>query len=73
MDGAKSLRERRMQEGLSQRELAKALGVAASTVAHYETGRRTPSLPLARKIADFFGVSLDALRFEAEPRGGNNG
>lgn len=51
----------RRQKGLSQRELAKLLGVAQSTIAMYEGGNRTPDPEMLQRIADFFGVSLDYL------------
>lgn len=38
------IRERRMQSGLSQAELAKSLHIQPSTLCEYEAGRITPSL-----------------------------
>lgn len=44
------------------RELAKALGFAThGYIGDLESGRAKPSLELALKIADFFGVSVDQL------------
>jgi putative transcriptional regulator len=42
------VREQRAQRGLSQAELAAALGVSRQTVISIENGRYLPSLPLAR-------------------------
>ena len=48
------VREQRTQRGLSQAELAAALGVSRQTVISIEGGRYLPSLPLAFTIARFF-------------------
>lgn len=52
----------RKRDGLSQRELAKALNVSASTVGMYESGRRFPEKEIEEAIADLFNVSLNELR-----------
>jgi putative transcriptional regulator len=54
-----SLRERRVQAGLTQAELAAALGVSRQTVISIENGRYLPSLPLAFRIARLFEVPLE--------------
>jgi putative transcriptional regulator len=54
-----SLRARRMQAGLTQAELAAALGVSRQTVISIENGRYLPSLPLAFRIARLFEVPLE--------------
>jgi len=46
---------------LSQRELAKLLNVAPSTLAMYELDKREPDYETLKKIADFFEVSTDYL------------
>ena len=51
----------RKQRGLSQQELAKALGLAASTIGMYETGKRKPSFEILELIADFFNVDMNFL------------
>lgn len=52
----------RKQRGLTMRELAKTLGFAThGYIGDLESGRAKPSLELALKIADFFGVSVDQL------------
>ncbi|MDX6565128.1 MAG: putative transcriptional regulator [Gaiellales bacterium] len=54
-----NLRERRVQAGLTQAELAAALGVSRQTVISIENGRYLPSLPLAFRIARLFEVPLE--------------
>ena len=58
-----TLAELRAANGLSQAKLAKHLGLAPSSIAQYETGKRTPSLETARRIAKFFAVSTDDIIF----------
>lgn len=59
--GAK-LRILRQQRGMTLRELADALGFRShGFVGDLESGRKHPSLDLAVRIADFFGVALDRL------------
>ena len=47
------LRELREERGLTQEELAKALGVTRQTIIAIEKGKYDPSLRLAFKIARF--------------------
>ena len=55
------VRERRAASGLSQAELAEQLAVSRQTVNSIETGRYTPSLPLAIAIARFFGSTVEEI------------
>lgn len=50
-------------ETLTQREVAGTLDVAVSTIAMYETGSRTPSLQMAMKLADYYGVKVEEIFF----------
>jgi putative transcriptional regulator len=59
------VRERRAAKGLSQAELAERLDVSRQTINSIETGRYTPSLPLAIAIARFFGVTVEEI-FDAD-------
>jgi putative transcriptional regulator len=60
------VREHRSRVGLTQADLATALGVSRQTVISIETGRYLPSLPLAFGIANLFEVPLEHL---FEPNG----
>jgi repressor LexA len=51
----------RAEKGISQNELAKALGLTQQAISAYENGLREPDLETLQKIADFFDVSLDYL------------
>jgi putative transcriptional regulator len=55
------VREQRAQRGLSQAELAGALGVSRQTVISIESGRYMPSLPLAFRIARFFELPVEKM------------
>jgi putative transcriptional regulator len=55
------VREHRRQRGLSQVELALSLGVSRQTVIAIESGRYSPSLPLAFRMARFFNVPIETL------------
>ena len=53
--------------GLTQRSLARKLGVEASHIANFEIGVRTPSLNLVGPLADILGVDRQALFILAHP------
>jgi putative transcriptional regulator len=55
------VREYRRTRELSQAELAVALGVSRQTIIAIESGRYSPSLPLAFRIARFFDVPVEKL------------
>jgi putative transcriptional regulator len=55
------VRELRTQQGLSQAEIAAKLGVSRQTVISIENDRYMPSLPLAFKIARFFGIPVEKM------------
>lgn len=64
------LRELREREGLTQEELAKALGVTRQTIIAIEKGRYDPSLRLAFRMARFFKVRIeDIFIYEGENDG----
>ena len=55
------VRECRAAKGLSQGDLALRMDVSRQTINSIETGRYTPSLPLAIAIARFFGVTVEEI------------
>lgn len=57
----------RAERGLSQKEVAQALGVSRQTVISLEKNRYNPSLRLSFDIALYFGVDLhDVFQYEFE-------
>jgi DNA-binding XRE family transcriptional regulator len=51
----------RVERGLSRAALADALGVNYQTVGYLERGEYNPSLELAFRISEYFGLPLDAV------------
>ena len=51
----------RAQRGWSQQELAARLEVSRQSVNALETGRYDPSLPLAFRIAELFGLQIEDI------------
>ena len=55
------IRELRKARKLSQEELAEAVGATRQTITSIEVGKYTASLPLAYKIARFFGLTIEEV------------
>ncbi|HWU94493.1 MAG TPA: helix-turn-helix transcriptional regulator [Sphingomonas sp.] len=55
------LRVLRAERAWSQQDLAERLDVSRQSVNAIETGRYDPSLPLAFKIADLFGLTIEEI------------
>lgn len=62
------VRRLRTAGDLSQGRLAEAMGVSRQTINSIETGRYTPSLPLALQLARFFGQPVEEM-FHADDDG----
>ena len=62
------IRRLRFENGeMTQQELADKAGVTRQTIIAIEAGKYSPSLPLAFKIAQTFGVSIeDVFQYENE-------
>ncbi|MGI6150386.1 MAG: helix-turn-helix domain-containing protein [Christensenellales bacterium] len=56
-----NIRQYRKQRGMTQEQLAEAMGVSVGAVSKWETGQTNPELGLIAQLADFFGVSIDVL------------
>jgi len=61
------LREARLRNGLSQREVAAAVDIKASYVAYLETDRRRPTIALLLKIARYLGLDGQEALFLSYP------
>lgn len=55
------VRELRSAKGMSQQALGDALGVSRQTVNAIEQGRYDPSLPLAIRLARYFGLTVEEV------------
>ena len=56
----------RAERGLSRQQLADAVGINYQTVGYLERGDYNPSLELAFRIAEYFGLPLEAV-FSRQP------
>jgi len=55
------LQEQRRLKNLSQKEVAKSIGISASIVSNYESGERTPSVESLIALARLYHCSTDYL------------
>ncbi len=55
------LRKLRLEKGLTLKELASEIGVTLAYISQIEKQQKTPSLPIAFKLADFFNVKVEDL------------
>ena len=55
------IEEIRKARGIRQEEFAKQMGVSRQTISSLETGRYNPSIFLAHKIAQFFGMTIEEV------------
>ena len=55
------IEEIRNERGIRQEELAKQLKVSRQTISSLENGRYNPSIMLAHKIAQLFGMTIEEV------------
>ena len=58
---SENIRKCRKQLGLTQEQLAEAMGVSIGAVHKWETGLSTPDITLIVALANFFDTSVDAM------------
>lgn len=51
----------RRERGWSQGDVAQKIGTSGAIIGRYERGEMTPSIEVARKLADTFSVTVDYL------------
>jgi putative transcriptional regulator len=61
-----TLRAARINAGLSVKEVAEAVDVSEDTIYRFETGKSSPKIGAAIKMAQMYGVSVDVLDFGSE-------
>ncbi|PKM49592.1 MAG: hypothetical protein CVV02_15250 [Firmicutes bacterium HGW-Firmicutes-7] len=62
-----NLKKLRREKGSSQEEIARFAEIKSkSTISKYERGDIMPALDVAKKIADFFGVSVDSMTIRTQ-------
>ena len=68
MSVTNNIKKVRTEKHLSQEDLAKAVMCDVKSISRYETGKRSPSLELALRLAAYLKLSTDEL-FKVEPDG----
>ena len=58
-----SLAAARVNARLTQREVAKKLGVTTNTIVAWEKSRREPSVTQAKALAEAYGMPFDSIIF----------
>ncbi|WP_421405651.1 helix-turn-helix transcriptional regulator [Lacticaseibacillus paracasei] len=58
------IKKARMKKKMTQEEAAKSIGISYSMYAKIENGNRGASQKTMKRMADFFGESVDSLFFE---------
>ena len=58
---AERLRALRAEKGVNQDTAAEACGISRVGLARYETKQRIPSVKIAARLAEYYGVSVDYL------------
>jgi transcriptional regulator with XRE-family HTH domain len=61
MRKATRLKLARLQEGFSQHDVARKLGISQSTLSLWESGHRSPSEERREALAALYGRTLDEL------------
>ena len=57
----KSIKEKRIEQKLSQQTLAKLIGVTHASISYWENGVNIPNVLDVWKIADVLNISIDEL------------
>ena len=68
MEFDKILKKLRIDNNLTQDELAKKINSSRSNIANYENGKNKPSVEVLEKIAELFSVSTDYLLGKSDIR-----
>lgn len=58
---ASRLKSLRLENNLTQKELAKKLNMQNTAISKYELGEREPDIKTLNKLSEFFNVTLDYL------------
>ena len=51
-----SMKEARERIKMTQQELASSVGISVAAICRYETGKRTPNVRIAKRIAKVLGI-----------------
>ena len=56
-----NIKKLRLNNKLTQEQLASELQISRTNITHYEQGKRKPKLEMIIKISEYFNVSIDYL------------
>lgn len=56
----------RVQNGYTQKEVAKLAGVCEKTLVSWESGRTAPNMESAQKLSEIYGIPLAYIDFTRE-------
>lgn len=63
------LRELRLYHDLKQKDISDYLNITTQAYSNYENGKRLPDIETMRKIAEFYGITIDRLiNYRSEQR-----
>lgn len=57
------LKEIRKARHINQQKLAFDLNISREAISYYENGKRSPDVGMLKKMATYFGVTIDYLVF----------
>lgn len=55
------LKELRKSRGYTQLDVAEEIGINPKTYGHYETEKSSPSVYVLKRLAKFYGITVDCL------------
>lgn len=58
-----NLKKLRLKNKLTQKELADIVGISQQQLSQYEKGINYPKIEIAKKISDFFKISINDIFF----------
>jgi DNA-binding XRE family transcriptional regulator len=58
-----TLKAARVNRGLTQQEVAKAVKKSKNTIVNYESGKSVPDIETGKTLASLYGMSVDDLIF----------
>lgn len=58
-----NLKKLRLKNKLTQKELADIVGISQQQLSRYEKGINYPKIEIAKKISDFFKISINDIFF----------
>ena len=66
-----SLRQHRVEQRMTLKQVGNAIGVSAVTISRYEKGEREPNIDRLKKLSRIFGTTVDELIAEKKNQEGN--